>query len=83
MEAGERWMLNDVAGKPIHAWDSRDHQFRTDYDPLRRPTDSLPEAKAARRADGRAHRLWRDPPQCRKPTTCAAKSFRYSIRRAW
>ena len=29
MEAGERWMLNDVAGKPIRAWDSRGHQFRT------------------------------------------------------
>jgi len=41
MEAGERWMLNDVVGKPIHAWDSRDHQFRTDYDRLRRPTDSF------------------------------------------
>ena len=38
MEAGERWMLNDVAGKPIHAWDSRDHEFRTTYDALRRPT---------------------------------------------
>jgi len=41
MEAGERWMLNDVAGKPLYAWDSRDHRFRTAYDPLRRPTDSL------------------------------------------
>ena len=41
MEAGERWMLNDVAGKPICAWDSRDHQFRTTYDPLRRPADSF------------------------------------------
>ncbi len=41
MEAGERWMLNDVAGKPLYAWDSRDHQFRTTYDPLRRPTDSF------------------------------------------
>ena len=41
MEAGERWMLNDVAGKPIRAWDSRDHQFRTAYDLLRRPTDSF------------------------------------------
>jgi RHS repeat-associated protein len=37
MEAGERWMLNDVAGKPIRAWDSRGHTFRTEYDPLRRP----------------------------------------------
>ena len=41
MEAGERWMLNDVAGKPLYAWDSRNHQFRTAYDPLRRPTDSF------------------------------------------
>ena len=30
MDAGERWMLNDVAGKPIHAWDARGHEFRTD-----------------------------------------------------
>jgi hypothetical protein len=41
MEAGERWMLNDVAGQPIRAWDSRDHQFRSAYDQLRRPTDSF------------------------------------------
>ena len=40
MEAAERWMLNDVAGKPIHAWDSRDHEFRTTYDALRRPLES-------------------------------------------
>lgn len=37
MEAGERWMLGDVAGKPIRAWDSRGHAFRTEYDRLRRP----------------------------------------------
>jgi RHS repeat-associated protein len=37
MEAGERWMLNDVAGKPIRSWDSRGHDFRTEYDVLRRP----------------------------------------------
>ncbi len=41
MEAGERWMLNDVAGKPIRAWDSRSHTFRTEYDPLRRPLRSF------------------------------------------
>jgi RHS repeat-associated protein len=41
MDAGERWMLNDGAGKSLYAWDSRDHRFRTAYDPLRRPTDSL------------------------------------------
>lgn len=37
MEAGERWMLNDVTGKPIRSWDSRAHIFRTEYDSLRRP----------------------------------------------
>jgi RHS repeat-associated protein len=37
MEAGERWVLCDVAGQPIHAWDSRGYQFRTTYDALRRP----------------------------------------------
>jgi hypothetical protein len=41
MEAGERWMLNDVMGKPIRAWDSRGHAFRTDYDELRRPLRSF------------------------------------------
>lgn len=41
MEAGERRILNDVTGKPLYAWDSRDHRFRTDYDQLRRPTISL------------------------------------------
>jgi RHS repeat-associated protein len=41
MEAGARWMLNDVAGKPIRAWDGRGHSFRTEYDPLRRPLRSF------------------------------------------
>ena len=31
MEAGERWVLSDIAGKPIYAWDSRERQFRTTY----------------------------------------------------
>lgn len=39
MEAGARWMLNDVAGKPIRAWDSRGHNFTTAYDALRRPIE--------------------------------------------
>ncbi|KAJ9414782.1 virulence plasmid 65kDa B protein-domain-containing protein [Fusarium oxysporum] len=38
MEDGERWMLNDVIGNPVRAWDSRGHIFRTEYDPLRRPS---------------------------------------------
>jgi hypothetical protein len=38
-EAGARWMLNDVAGKPIRGWDSRAHNFTTTYDALRRPVE--------------------------------------------
>ncbi len=41
MEAGQRWMLNDVTGKLIYNWDSRDHRFRTSYDALRRPLDAF------------------------------------------
>jgi RHS repeat-associated protein len=41
MEAGVRWMLNDVAGKSIRAWNSRGHTFRTEYDQLRRPIQSF------------------------------------------
>ncbi|MDP9350372.1 MAG: RHS repeat-associated core domain-containing protein, partial [Chloroflexota bacterium] len=37
MEAGERWTLNDVSGQPVRGWDSRGHNFRTEYDELRRP----------------------------------------------
>lgn len=41
MEAGDRWMLNNVAGNPVRAWDSLGHTFRTTYDPLRRPVRSF------------------------------------------
>src|SRR5262249_7008851 len=39
MEAGERWMLNDVAGGPAFDWNSRAHRLRTTYDALRRPLE--------------------------------------------
>jgi len=39
MEAGERWILNDVAGKPIRAWDSRGLTRQMNYDALRRLTE--------------------------------------------
>ena len=39
MEAGERWMLNNVAGNPIHTWDSRGFQRRMTYDDLQRPVE--------------------------------------------
>jgi RHS repeat-associated protein len=41
MEAGERWMLNDIVGNPLQSWDNRNHRLRSDYDPLRRPTDTF------------------------------------------
>jgi len=38
MDAGERWMLNNVAGNPIKSWDSRHHEIGHTYDELQRPT---------------------------------------------
>lgn len=50
MDAGERWMFMDAAGKPMLAWDFNDRQagdgtwtqehrlYSTDYDALHRPT---------------------------------------------
>ena len=37
MEAGARWVMNDVGGNPICTWDSRGHRVTTSYDALRRP----------------------------------------------
>ncbi len=37
MDAGDRWMLNDAAGKPLLAWDSRGHLLWSAYDGLHRP----------------------------------------------
>ena len=54
MEAGERWMLNDVAGKPLRAWDSRGHAFRTEYDALRRPLRQFVRGHDRAEPDGRA-----------------------------
>lgn len=39
MEAGTRWILNDVKGMPIRLWDSRGHRVATFYDALRRPVE--------------------------------------------
>jgi len=41
MDAGARWTLSDVSGNPIRAWDERGHEFRNEYDPLRRPVRAL------------------------------------------
>ena len=37
MEAGARWMLGNVAGKPIRLWDSRGYVRVSAYDELQRP----------------------------------------------
>ncbi len=49
MDAGDRWMLNDAAGKPMCAWDNLGRAFRTDYDALHRPVGSF--VKGADRAN--------------------------------
>jgi RHS repeat-associated protein len=49
MEAGERWMLNDVTGKPVRAWDSRGFIRRITYDELRRPTGLFVTENGAKR----------------------------------
>ncbi len=36
VDSGERWMLNESAGKPMRAWDSRRQRLRYGYDVLRR-----------------------------------------------
>ena len=40
MEAGERWILNDVTGKPLYAWDSFNREIHSIYDAARRPVES-------------------------------------------
>jgi RHS repeat-associated protein len=39
MDAGERWMLNDVTGNPIRVWDSRGFTRRITYDEVHRPRE--------------------------------------------
>jgi RHS repeat-associated protein len=53
MEAGERWTLNDIAGKPILAWDSRGCLWRFTYDELRRPVETLVTENSVERLDVR------------------------------
>ena len=43
----------DAAGKAIRAWDTRGHNYRTDYDALRRPTGSFVQGTDAANSDRR------------------------------
>ena len=40
MDAGQRWLLTNILGKPLRTWDERGHEFRYAYDVLHRPTES-------------------------------------------
>ena len=80
MEAGERWMLNDVAGKPHPRWDSRGHQFRTAYDALRRPVETLSARRRRIRSVSSGARCMAKAVRILRPATCAARSFSSSIR---
>ena len=37
IDSGTRAILNDVQGKPVYSWDSRNHEFKHTYDALNRP----------------------------------------------
>lgn len=37
MDAGERWLLVNILGKPLRTWDERDHEFQYFYDITQRP----------------------------------------------
>jgi hypothetical protein len=41
IDSGKRWLLNDVASKPVRKWDERGHLFEYHYDALQRPTDTI------------------------------------------
>jgi RHS repeat-associated protein len=53
MDGGERWMVNDVAGQPIRAWDARGHEFRSEYDRLHRPVHQYVRGTNAAQSDPR------------------------------
>ena len=53
MEAGERWIVNDVTGQPIRTWDSRGHDFTFKYDELRRLTEKYVHGEDSARPDQR------------------------------
>jgi RHS repeat-associated protein len=39
IDSGERWMLNDLFGKPIYGWDSMGQKAHNVFDKLHRPTE--------------------------------------------
>jgi RHS repeat-associated protein len=47
IDAGERWSLTDVMGKPLRGFDSRGHVFRYEYDSMHRSIKTFMKAGAA------------------------------------
>lgn len=39
-DAGQRWMITNVSGKPLRTWDEREHEFQYFYDIAQRPVYS-------------------------------------------
>ena len=76
MDAGDRWTLPDVRGRPARSWDSRGHRLVTDYDVLRRPTEvrlkngTAPEVVVEQTVYGEARARCRgaESPWARLPT---------------
>lgn len=40
MDAGQRWLMTNILGKPLRTWDERGHTFLYFYDIAQRPTHS-------------------------------------------
>ena len=55
MDAGERWLLSDVTGQPVLAWNSRDQRLRTTYDTLAPAGRLLSDRRRRQRAADRPH----------------------------
>jgi len=52
MDAGLRWQLINVLGKPLRTWDERNHEFQYLYDEAQRPAYSKVIGGDRKKADG-------------------------------
>ncbi len=52
MDAGQRWLLTNILGKPLRTWDERNHEFQYFYDKAHRPTHSKVIGGDRKKADG-------------------------------
>ena len=68
MDAGERWMLNNVASKPIYMWDSKDHTFHTTHDESASPSHYTLDRRSWPSKDGGTYSLWRSNSDISKPS---------------